>query len=86
VYERQEEQREAGDDLPHPQRRIAMFEHTHVAAEGRVLRVARRKLAQRERRMHHDQEHHDDHHAGHDDRIGLPKKKIALRTRGSRST
>ncbi len=64
VRRSQEEQREAREHLPGPERGVLVPHHLHVAAEGRELPVVDRELADREERVHDDQR--DD--AGDDER------------------
>jgi hypothetical protein len=62
MHRRQEEQREAREYLPEPQRGVFVFHHPHVTAERPELVVVAGELAQRQRCMHHDEANdHRDH-------------------------
>ena len=68
VHRGHEEQREARHHLPVPERGVLVLHARHVLAVGAVLAVARRELAQRERRVgdeqREDRRHQDRHQPG----------------------
>ena len=78
VHGRQEEQGEAGDHLPEPERGVFVLQHPHVATEGAVLTVVDRKFAHREQGVRDDQRDDAGDHARDDHRIGPAEEEIAL--------
>jgi hypothetical protein len=84
MHRSEEEQREAGPHLPQPQGRVGVAQRPGVAAKRGILRVARRKLAQCERRMHDDQQDHDRRDTRDQDRVGVAEQEIAFEQPGDR--
>ena len=82
MHRSEKEHREAGEDLPEPQRRVFVTHHPHVPTKRLVLAVIDRKLAHGKESMRDDQRDDQRHHDGDDPGIGDAEEKIAFEKSG----